>query len=720
MFDKPLFSVNSYEFRTRHLLVVAVLVLSFTVSVLFRAQPAEYGLILNEYDPFFNYRATEFLLENGLEAYGDWHDDLSWYPQGRDISKTSQFMQHGTAAALYAVFGGGSDLEEFLVVLPAVLGALTGIIVFAIVRVIAGTTAGLFASLFYAISLPIAIRGSIGWFKAEPLGLFYGMLGIYLFLSGITCARRREAALRLAGAGIVMAMGLSAWGGIQFFIIPLGIFFMALPFLRRDHSFLIWAVPLFAGVLLVTTATFERPGVGFVLGLGGVSLAISAAVMSACIFLWKASQSHGARNSIILILAIVGIATAVLATNAEGDYLDLPSFRYLNALNPFLTTTHTLVDSVSEHASLTPQGSFYFLSTFMIFAGLGVWFLISRREKIDSYGLPLRTDMIAYAIIISFAGIYISSAFTRLVLFASVSMAIVGSIGVTILVMLIMSNKNARAGLKVGFVGVIVVIFAAPLAIPEETNWLAISDVPPVIMNGGTSFNVATNDWYGALEWLRTETPKDSVIMSWWDYGYWIETVAERTTLVDNLTISTSSIQEVAKIFYSEPDVAWVNLNQLDVDYVVVFVGAQNVSPERSYYVLQGGGDETKKVWIARIAELIDTDYINTDFFTPKPEFYDTTLGQMIPFSHARYVNIATGLQSVMWQPGFVSVVQKDVKISPDSEGPFRLAYASPSFEQDVDGTIIGVFVYEINSDYLPEIDTSGYGVDVISPFIQD
>ncbi len=718
MLEKPLFSVRSHEFCVRHMLVIAILVLSFTISMLMRGQPAEHGLHLNEFDPFFNYRATEFLLDNGIDAYGDWHDELSWYPDGRDISATSQFMQHATAAALYGVFGGGSDLRDFVVVLPIVLGALTGIVIFALVRVIAGTSAGLFASLLYAVSLPIILRGSIGWFKSEPIGLFYAALGLYLFVSGITCSRPKEAAIRLGGAGVIMALGLSAWGGVQFFIIPLGLFFMALPFLRSDHRFLLWAVPLFTVAFLAVTATFEHRGAGFVFGMGGLSLAISAAVMAGCIFLWRASGDHGARNSIILVLAAIGAAAVVLGANAYADYLELPGFRDIAAVNPLLSTTNVISESIAEHIPLTTVISFYFLSSFMIFGGLGVWFILSRRERIDSYGLPLRSDMIALAVILSFAGVYISSTFTRLVVFSSVAMAIVASIGLAILASLILSNRNARAGLKAGFVGTIVVILTVPLVVPEGVDWISASAEPYVILTGGSLSNVATNDWYDAMEWMRTQTPEDSLVMSWWDYGYWIETLGERTTLVDNLTVSSERIEQVGQIFFSDPDAAWTELDEIGVDYVVVFVSAHNVAPERGYYALGEGGDETKAIWIARIAGVDESDYFQSDSFTPTPEFEDTMLGEMFPFSHFRYVNIASGLQSVMWQPGFVSIVQKDVKLPADGEGPFRLAYSSPSFDEDVESIINGVFVYEVNPDYVPVVPEPEYDIEALTPFI--
>jgi len=704
MLERTVISVGSRELRARHLLVIAVLASSFTVSALIRAQPAEYGFELHEFDPFFNYRATEFLVENGLAAYGEWHDELSWHPDGRDISRTSQFMQHATAAALYGAFGGGSSLLDFVIVLPLVLGALTGVAVFALVRVIAGTTAGLLASLFYAVSVPIIIRGPIGWFKAEPIGLFYGVIGVYLFLSGITASGRREAALRLAGAGIVMSMALSAWGGTQFFIIPMGLFFMVLPFVRRDHSFLVWAVPLFVGVLLASSAAFERPGASFVLGLGGASLAVPAAVMVASVLIRRASPPSAAtRNSLMLVLGVVAAAAAILAANSQAEYLDLPSFRYLNAVNPFLTTIDPLVDSVSEHVSLTLRQSFFFMSILMVFAGVGAWLLLSRRDRLDSYGIPLRTDMAVYAVIMGFAGVYVASAFTRLAVFSSVAMVVLASIGIAILASLVFSNARAGRGAKIGFVAVVVAMLLVPMTTPAEGNWVTTADNPPPILNGGSIFTIATQDWPLALEWLREETPPGSVVMSWWDYGYWIETLGERTTLVDNLTISTSKIQNIAQIFYSEPHVAWERMDELGVDYAVVYIAARNVgTPERPLYTLSGGGDETKRVWLARIAGVDEGDYLYGDSVSPRDKFDETLFGMMTPFSHVTYGNLATGLKSVRWQPGFVSIYEKDVRLPADGDGPLRLAYSSPSFDEDHDSRISGVFIYEVNRDYVP------------------
>ena len=157
----------------------------------------------------------------------EWHDDLSWHPYGRDVSATSQVMLHTTAATLYQIFGLGSSLYDFTIWFPVVMGSLATVVIFALVRTIGGTTAGLFASFFFAVIPILVLRGSIGWFKSEPLGLFYGLLAVYLVLSAIKSDRGKISVAKIVGAGIFLAFALASWGGIQYFILPIGILNLA-------------------------------------------------------------------------------------------------------------------------------------------------------------------------------------------------------------------------------------------------------------------------------------------------------------------------------------------------------------------------------------------------------------------------------------------------------------------------------------------------------------
>ena len=366
---------------------------------------------------FFNYRATQYVIDNGIDAYFQWNDELSWYPHGRDVSSNSQVMLHLTAATTYGIFGAGSDLYDFTILFPVIIGSLTAIVVFALVRVIGGTTAGLFAALLFSISLPIIIRGQIGWFKSEPLGLFFSILAVYLFLSGIKSKNYKIAISKLLFAGVLIIFGLSAWGGDQFFILPLGIFILTLPFLRKDHKFLIWAIPLFSISTILTSFVFERLGTSFVMGLGGLSLIIPTIFLIFCILIQnKSSEKHKTRNGLFFLIAIIIIGSSFLILGSDSQFISLPTHRYLNALNPFLTTSDPLTDSVSEHATTTLAQSFLFHSILMIFAGLGIW-LILRKSKLNF----IKNDMISFSLIIGLIGVYVSSAFVRLEVFASIS-----------------------------------------------------------------------------------------------------------------------------------------------------------------------------------------------------------------------------------------------------------------------------------------------------------
>jgi len=551
--NNELVKIEKSSHYLRYLLIIGILVISFSLSFMLRAQPIEYGFELNEFDPFFNYRATQFMVENGLPSYLEWNDDLSWHPYGRDVSATSQVMLHTTTAMLYQTFGMGSSLYDFTIIFPVVVSSLTVIVIFALVRTIGGTTAGLFASLFFAVSPIIIMRGSIGWFKSEPLGLFYGLLAVYLLLSGIKSDKGKVSVAKIVGAGIVLAFGLASWGGTQFFILPIGLFFLALAFLRKDNKFIIWASVIFTSVFFLVTGLYERTGLAFISNLSGFFL-IGCTVFLVVFTIIKSVIRKGQlRNGLILLGGAIIAGIVIVSSGVIG----LGSFRYLNAANPFLITTDMLIDSVSEHATTTIDISFYFFSILMVFAGLGAWLLFQKKVN---RSLKIKGEMAAFALIIGFLGIYFSSAFVRLEIFGSISVIILSSIGISILISKILKegHKPTSVVTKISFLAIIVALLMVPMVYPEELNWSNNNDgLPITILNSGTSFNTSTNDWADAMQWLRENTPEDAVIASWWDYGYWISTLAERKTLADNSTLLDWQIRKIAATYMSTTENAW-------------------------------------------------------------------------------------------------------------------------------------------------------------------
>ena len=134
----------------------------------------------------------------------------------------------------------------------------------------------------------------------------------------------------------------------------------------------------------------------------------------------------------------------------------------------------------------------------------------------------------------------------------------------------------------------------------------------------------------------------------------------------------------------------------------------QKTDDGKSFYVLNGGGDESKKPWIIRIAEVPLEKYVQSDDLTGTDYFWnETLLGKMIPFTTVLYYNDYTEQTSENYIYGFIPISVKNIKYDSISNTPLNLVYASSSFtnEQTVHET--AVLVYQINKNYTPSnIDT--------------
>jgi len=192
------------------------------------------------------------------------------------------------------------------------------------------------------------------------------------------------------------------------------------------------------------------------------------------------------------------------------------------------------------------------------------------------------------------------------------------------------------------------------------------------------------------------------VIAAWWDYGYWITAIADRTTLIDNATINQAQIKKVAKIFLSTPDDAWKQLTEMEVDYVLVYIAAEKLSNDNysPFYTLGGGGDEDKKYWLLRIAEMPLQEYLYSDNVTGTEKFWNSTLlGKMIPFTPLGYLVLSEYSQAEDYQSGYVLYL-KDIKYDSNSNEPLQLVYTSPSFDRISEGEVSGIIIYKINKEY--------------------
>ena len=160
----------------------------------------------------------------------------------------------------------------------------------------------------------------------------------------------------------------------------------------------------------------------------------------------------------------------------------------------------------------------------------------------------------------------------------------------------------------------------------------------------------------------------------------------------------------------STPDEAWNLLTVWDVDYVVVYVAAQRLAGDwngDSLYVLNGGGDESKKPWFMRIANVELSKYLEPNSSYGTNYFWnETLLGKMIPYNTLLYYNEKSQQTSEIFHPnGFVPISVLEINYNDDGNYPLKLVHTSPSFTNKNIERFSAVFVYEVNKNYISTND---------------
>lgn len=93
--------------------------------------------VIHEFDPYFNYRTTRFLAEQGFYKFHNWFDDRAWYPLGRIIGGTIYPGLMLTSAALYRIMWMLNitiDIRNVCVFLAPFFSSLTTLVTYALTK----------------------------------------------------------------------------------------------------------------------------------------------------------------------------------------------------------------------------------------------------------------------------------------------------------------------------------------------------------------------------------------------------------------------------------------------------------------------------------------------------------------------------------------------------------------------------------------------------------
>merc|ERR1719183_3036957 len=81
---------------------------------------------------------------------------------------------------------------------------------------------------------------------------------------------------------------------------------------------------------------------------------------------------------------------------------------------------------------------------------------------------------------------------------------------------------------------------------------------------------VILDDGLKGYQWLAKNTPKDSRVFAWWDYGYQITGIGQRTSLADGNTWNHEHIATLGRILTSKEKKSHNVIRHL-ADYVLIW-----------------------------------------------------------------------------------------------------------------------------------------------------
>uniref|UniRef100_UPI00358E261C dolichyl-diphosphooligosaccharide--protein glycosyltransferase subunit STT3B-like isoform X2 n=1 Tax=Myxine glutinosa TaxID=7769 RepID=UPI00358E261C len=541
--------------RSGPVLALLILSLACVAAVSIRLfSVVRFENIVHEFDPWFNFRATQFLSLHGLQSFRDWFDDMAWYPLGRHVGETVRSVK--TGSMYWATLCSFS-----YVYLVSAWGGYVFIINLIPLHVFVLLVCQRFSShvhiaysTFYILSLMLSMQVPFVGFKAVCSSEHMASAGIFVLVQVATCLHHVRRQLLIREPQFVFLAVLGALG-MAMFVLML-VFVQAgviAPWSERLRA--LWA-PSWRSAVVASVSEHQPSNiVTFFLDLH-IMLAIAPVGVWFC-----CNQVDDAR----IFLVLYGVTAAWLAHAMVRLMVTLaPPMCILAAISlsrfldeVFSDESHPMEDLTDsslgeESATNGTNGS----STLNVLQQ-------DRRSIREEMRNRRQDDDVLES-----------------------------------------SGPTARIIMLTAFI-MIIAIFVSHCTYMANKAYSSPGVIVERIQQDGT--RVVMDDFREAFEWLRHNTAEDARIMAWWDYGYQIAGMSGRTTVVDNNTWNNTHIALVAKTLMSTEAVAHGLLQSIGVDLVLVVFGGLGYR----------GDDIAKAPWMVRIAASVFPDIKEETYFTP-------------------------------------------------------------------------------------------------------
>ncbi|KAL2965640.1 hypothetical protein AAZX31_16G071800 [Glycine max] len=616
----------------------------------------KYESVIHEFDPYFNYRVTQFLTKNGIYDFWNWFDDRTWYPLGRVIGGTVYPGLTLTAGTLWRILNSINiplSVETVCVFTAPIFSAFASWATYLLTKEVKGVGAGLTAAVLLAMVPSYISRSVAGSYDNEAVAIFALIFTFYLYIKTLNTGSLFYATLN----SIAYFYMVCSWGGYTFIInlIPMHVLLCIVTGRYSSRLYIAYAPLVVLGTLLAALV----PVVGF----NAVMTSEHFASFLVFIIIHVVALVHYIKGILspkmfkvaVALVVSVGLAVccamvAVLIALVASSPTKGWSGRSLSLLDPTYASKYIpIIASVSEHQPPTWPSYFMDINVLAFLVPAGIIACFS----------PL-SDASSFVILYIVTSVYFSGVMVRLMLVLAPAACILSGIALSqafdvftrsikLQLPSLSGHSHVDAGetssesvvpndlaktdksedtskdrtskkskkkekehvekppskslikkrllvlpLETSIIAIILLVLLGAFYVVHSV-WAAAEaySAPSIVLTSHSHDGIHVfDDFREAYAWLSHNTEIDDKVASWWDYGYQTTAMANRTVIVDNNTWNNTHIATVGTAMSSPEKAAWEIFHSLDVKYVLVVFGGLVGYPS---------DDINKFLWMVRI-----------------------------------------------------------------------------------------------------------------------
>ncbi|XP_075652361.1 dolichyl-diphosphooligosaccharide--protein glycosyltransferase subunit STT3A [Castanea sativa] len=404
------------------LLLIGVLAFSIRLFSVIK-----YESVIHEFDPYFNYRVTQYLTKNGIYDFWNWFDDRTWYPLGRVIGGTVYPGLTLTAGTLYWILNSLNiplSVETVCVFTAPIFSAFASWATYLLTKEVKGAGAGLTAAVLLAMVPSYISRSVAGSYDNEAVAIFALIFTFFLYIKTLNTGSLFYATLN----AIAYFYMVCSWGGYTFIInlIPMHVLLCIVTGRYSSRLYIAYAPLVVLGTLLASLV----PVVGFNAVLtsehfGSFLVFIIIHVVALVYYIkgilspkmFKVAVTLVLSIGLVVCCAVIAVLVALVASSPTKGW----SGRSLSLLDPTYASKYIpIIASVSEHQPPTWPSYFMDINVLAFLVPAGIIACFS----------PL-SDASSFVVLYIVTSVYFSGVMVRLMLVLAPAACIMSGIALS-------------------------------------------------------------------------------------------------------------------------------------------------------------------------------------------------------------------------------------------------------------------------------------------------